>query len=142
MAASEKVLVVDDDSDYRATVRSILESHGYAVVEAESGKDGLRKVVEHKPDLILLDIMMECCYEGYSLNQAIKYSDAYAEYRDIPIVMASSIEQPPDELFPMAPEVEMIRPDRYVTKPLNIPVFLDVIQKVLASRHPQSMGIT
>jgi hypothetical protein len=43
--------------------------------------------------------------------------------------MISSIEESPDERFPMAPEVEMIRPDRYMTKPLEIPRLLEVLRK-------------
>jgi len=136
MPASPKILVIDDDADFRISVRTLLESHGYEVFEAESAKAGLLKVVECKPDLILLDIMMGVCFEGYGLNQAIKFQDAYAEFRTLPIVMVSSIEQTPDELFPMAPEVEMIRPDSYVTKPLDIDAFLEVVKKNLAARHP------
>lgn len=132
MTANPKVLVIDDDDDFRLSVKSLLESRGYAVIEADSGKDGLRKLLEHKPDLILLDIMMECCCEGYGLNQAIKYQEAYAEYRNIPVIMVSSIQECPDERFPMSPEVEMIRPDRYLTKPLDIPRFLEVVTGALA----------
>ena len=134
MNGSLKILVIDDDQDFRVSVRSLLESQGYVVLEAASGKDGLRKVVEQKPDIIVLDIMMECDVEGYGVNQAIKYQDAYAEYRDIPIIMTSSIELSPDERYPMAGELDMIRPDFYLTKPLDIPKFLEVLQRGAALR--------
>lgn len=132
MAGNLKILLIDDDQDFRASVRSLLESHGYAVLEADSGKEGLRQVVEQKPDVIVLDIMMECDVEGYGVNQAIKYQDLYADYRNIPIVMTSSIDLTPDERFPMAGEVNMIRPDFYLTKPLDIPKFLEVVQAAAA----------
>jgi CheY-like chemotaxis protein len=132
MGDSLKILVIDDDQDFRVSVRSLLESKGYVVLEADSGRAGLRKVVEQKPDIIVLDIMMECDSEGYGVNQAIKYQDAYAEFRDIPILMTSSIDLSPDERFPMAGEVDMIRPDFYLTKPLDIPKFLEVVQKAAA----------
>jgi len=132
MPASLKILVIDDDQDFRASLRSLLESHGYMVLEADSGRDGLRKVVEQTPDIIVLDIVMECDSEGYGVNQAIKYQDAYADYRNIPIVMVSSIDLTPDERFPMAGELDMIRPDFYLTKPLDIPKFLEVVQRAAA----------
>ena len=132
MAGGLKVLIVDDDKDFRESVRSLLESHGYAVLEADSGKAGLRQVTEQKPDIIVLDIVMECDSEGYGVNQAIKYLDGYAAYRNIPIVMTSSIDLSPDERFPMAGELDMIRPDFYLTKPLDIPKFLEVVRRAAA----------
>lgn len=128
-----KVLLIDDDQDFRASVRSLLETRGYQVLEASSGQDGLRKVVEHKPDVILLDIMMETAAEGYGVNYSLKHRDEYAAYRNIPIFMVSSIEESPDERFPMSAEAELIRPDRYLTKPLNIDTFFVLLEKELAS---------
>ena len=52
------ILVVDDEPDIRESVKVILEMNGYSVVMAVDGDDCLAKVAEHKPDLILLDIMM------------------------------------------------------------------------------------
>ena len=132
MSDNLKILIIDDDQDYRASARSLLESQGYVVLEADSGREGLRKVVEQRPDIIVLDIMMECDTEGYGVNQAIKYQDAYADYRNIPIVMVSSIDLTPDERFPMAGELDMIRPDFYLTKPLDIPKFLEDMQRAAA----------
>ena len=126
---SAKVLLVDDDQDFRASVRSLLEDHGYEVFEADSGRDGLRKVLAHKPDVIVLDIMMETTDEGYGVTYSLKYLDEYAESRHVPVLMVSSIEASPDERFPMAAEVDMIRPDRYLTKPLDIPKFLELIER-------------
>lgn len=134
-----KVLLVDDDQDYKASVQSLLESQGCVVFDAQSGKEGLRKLVEHAPDVVVLDIMMECCTDGYGVSQAIKHQDAYAQFRNVPVIMVSSIEESPDELFPMAAEVEMIRPDSYLTKPLDIPKFLEVLESA-AARLPRLAG--
>ncbi|MBZ5581188.1 MAG: response regulator [Acidobacteriia bacterium] len=130
---SPKVLLIDDDSDFRAAVRSLLESHGYEVLEAASGHDGLRMVVERKPDAILLDIMMETTVEGYGITHSLKHLDEYAEFRSIPLFMTSSIEESPDERFPMSAEVELIRPDGYLSKPLDIPKLLRLLEKAVGA---------
>jgi CheY-like chemotaxis protein len=130
---SVKVLLIDDDFDFRAAVRSLLESQGYKVFEAASGHEGLRMVIEHKPDVILVDIMMETTVEGYGITHSLKYGDEYAEFRDVPVFMVSSIEESPDERFPMSAEVEMIRPDRYLTKPLDFPVFLRLLDQTVGA---------
>jgi len=127
-----RVLLIDDDQDFRVSVRSLLETRGYEVLEADSGHEGLRQVLEHKPDVILLDVMMETSVEGYGVTHALRYGEEYAEHRHIPIFLISSIEESPDERFPMSAEVEMIRPDGYFTKPLDIPRFLEVLEKAVS----------
>ncbi len=126
-----KLLVIDDDQDYRASVRCLLENEGYSVAEAASGDEGLRRLAEEQPDAIILDVMMKCSSEGYGVTHAIKFTDEFDKFRNVPIIMASSIEQSPDELFAMAGEVGMIRPDYYITKPLDIPRFLDTVKRAV-----------
>jgi len=132
MSANMKVLVIDDDEDFRASLRVPLEAQGYEVLEAESGDQGLRMLVEHRPNVAVVDIMMTSASEGYGVTQAIRWQDAYREFRSIPIIMVSSIEESPDERFAMAPEVDLIRPDTYLTKPLDIPRFLEVVKQAAA----------
>lgn len=128
---SARVLVIDDDQDFRASLKSLLEGRGYEVFEAVSGHDGLRKVKECKPDVILLDVVMETSEEGYGVVYSLKHLDEYAACRDTPVFMVSSIQESPDERFPLSAETEMIRPDRYLTKPLNIARFLELLEKAL-----------
>jgi len=137
-----KVLVIDDDRDFLASMRSILETYNYSVVEAETGKEGLQKLAVHKPDVIILDIMMETLSEGYSVNFAIKKLDEYKEYRNIPIIMISAIESDPDERFPMSEGyVDAISPNYYMTKPIDIPKFLGILEEVIQkARKSQIRG--
>ena len=130
--------MIDDDADCRASVRQLLEANGYTVVEADCGKDGLQKVLEQKPDLILLDVMMECDSEGYGVTHALRHQDAYGAFREVPIIMMSSIQESPDELFPLSPESELIRPDRYLAKPVETDALLDVVRKAIAARGPRA----
>ncbi len=130
-----KVLLIDDDDDFRAAVRSLLESRGYEVLEAASGHEGLAAVARHKPDAILLDIMMETTVEGYGITHSLRHRDEYADCRNIPILMVSSIDESPDERFPMSPEAEMIRPDWYLTKPLDSAALLRLLEKALAAHR-------
>jgi CheY-like chemotaxis protein len=123
-----KVLLIDDDEDFRASVKSLLEDHGYEVFEADSGRDGLRKVLACRPDVILLDIMMESDAEGYGVTYSLKYREEYAEVRHTPVFMISSIDEAPDERFQMAGELDMIRPDRYFAKPLDFGRLLPLLE--------------
>ncbi|MBE0590995.1 MAG: response regulator [Gemmatimonadales bacterium] len=129
MSPKKTVLVIDDDADFQVSVRSLLEAEGYAVVAATSGREGLRRLLDVRPDVVLLDVMMESTTEGYGVSELIKHGEEYAAVRDVPILMVSSIQESPDERFPRSPDVDMIRPDRYITKPLDIPRFLEILAK-------------
>ena len=132
MSEKQNILIIDDDEDFRISIRTLLESHNYGVSEAESGKQGLQKIRQENPDLIVLDIMMETIDEGYLLNQLIKFQKEYEQFKKIPILMVSSIQQDPLSRFPKAAgEVEMITPDYYLTKPVDIPKFLELVKKLL-----------
>jgi len=133
MADKAKILIIDDDEDYLASTRSLLESEGYDVAVATSGHDGLEAARASKPDLIVLDIMMESPVEGYTVVQALKFHDEYGDVAEIPVVMVSSVKEDPSSRFPMAAEVPMIMPDAYMTKPLEIPKFLECVRKMLGA---------
>ncbi len=131
MAVAATVLLIDDDEDFCASIRSLLEAEGYGVVTAASGKEGLRKLAEVHPDVVLLDVMMESTTEGYAVSGAIKVGAV-----PVPVIMISSVEYGPAELFARSEEMEMIRPDAYLTKPVDVAKFLDTLKVVLARRAP------
>ena len=59
-----KILIIDDDDDFRAATSAILEAAGHGVLIANDGKAGLEMVKAEDPELIILDIMMDSIYEG------------------------------------------------------------------------------
>ncbi len=127
--AEATVLLIDDDEDFTASIRSLLEAEGYAVVTAASGKEGLRKLQESKPDVVLLDIMMESTTEGYAVSGAIKAAE-----RPVPIVMLSSVELAPTVLFAGSAELELVGPEAYFTKPVDVPKFLETLTALVGRR--------
>ncbi len=130
-ADTKTILVIDDDEDFTTAVRVVLEGEGYAVVTADSGRGGLDSLKRCQPDLVIVDVMMETSTEGYGVSEAIKLSGEFEAFQNTPLIMVSSIQETPDELFPRAPEVDMIRPTHYLAKPLDIPKFLDVVRTLL-----------
>ena len=127
-----KILIVDDDDDFCASTTALLEGEGYVVSRAKSGKEALAKVSGGPPpDLIVLDIMMEHHWAGYEVNQAIKFAGVSPEASRIPILMISSVTLDPTERFRWAGEVDMVTPDEYLTKPLDIPRFLGQVKNLL-----------
>lgn len=128
---TKKVLIIDDDTDFRTSTRALLESHNYFVSEAQSGKEGIEKIKSGKPDLIVLDIMMESISEGYFLTHLLKFKKEFEEYQKVPILMVSSIQQDPRSRFPFSDEAQLISPDYYFSKPLDIEKFLNLVDKIL-----------
>ena len=79
---------------------------------------------------------MEHIGEGYSVNQALKCCREYSDLADVPILMCSSIEVDPASLFGWVGDTAPITPNAYMTKPLDIPVFLERIRQLLAGENP------
>jgi twitching motility two-component system response regulator PilH len=134
--APRRILIIDDDADYVRSMTTLLESRGYLVASARSAKDGLEKLRADTPDLIVLDVMLEYDSSGYEVNQTVKFAPSFEGFHHVPIVMVSSIPLDPPTRFHMAGEVDTITPNRYMTKPIDIPHFLAHVRELLGEPDP------
>jgi DNA-binding response OmpR family regulator len=80
------ILYVDDDQDVLDSSRVVLESNGYVMVEAASAEDGMKVYKAAKPDLLIVDLMMEEVDAGTRLVRELK-----AEGNTKPVYMLSSV---------------------------------------------------
>jgi CheY-like chemotaxis protein len=87
MRSGEKtVLLVEDEEDIRVLLRTVLESEGYRVIEATTGKEAVSTAIETVPQLILMDISLPLL-DGLSATRQIKAEEGL---RDVPIVAVSA----------------------------------------------------
>ena len=82
-----KILIVEDDEVLSRMYQKKITLEGYQVVAAYSGEEGLEKVVQENPDLILLDIMMP----GIDGFEVIKRMRADSTLKDIPIIILTNL---------------------------------------------------
>ncbi|MBU0639436.1 MAG: response regulator [Planctomycetes bacterium] len=135
MSAKAKILLIDDDEDYRASTLSLLVGEGYLVVEASSGQEGLAAVRKHRPDLVIVDVMMESLVAGYSFTQAVKFGRDYQDLSQTPILMISSVEEDPASMYSWIGDASRITPDAYLAKPLDVARFLECVRELLQRRN-------
>ena len=89
MNTPARILLVEDDRILRRAGEVVLGKKGYEVVVAVDGEEALVKVREHKPDLILLDVMMPKL-DGFEVLTRLKDDPAT---RDIPVIMLSNLSE-------------------------------------------------
>lgn len=87
MTDKKTILVVDDEPDFVSLVQNNLEKEGFNVQVAYDGVEGLEKVHQAPPDLIVLDVMMPE-KDGYEMCSELKRDE---KYRDIPILMLTAV---------------------------------------------------
>jgi CheY-like chemotaxis protein len=87
MADKIRVLLVDDDPDFIEANSIVLEASGFEVITASSGAEGLTRVREDKPDIVILDVMMENTDEGFAVARSIRKKLLNA----VPIIMLTSV---------------------------------------------------
>ncbi len=132
MEKKEKILVIDDDPDFRDAVTPILESALYEVVTASNPEDAKKKIFSDKPDLILLDIMMDSLFDGFSLCHSIKTSREFKEFKDTPIIFVSAVKEKTGSRFQFKGEEQgMAGPDDYIDKPVKPEDLLSRIARLL-----------
>jgi two-component system cell cycle response regulator DivK len=107
---TKRILMVEDTEDNRQIIRDLMESVGYDLIEAEDGAAGVAMAIEHRPDLILMDIQLPVM-DGYEACRRIK---ADPELRHIPIIAVTSYALSGDETKTKAAGC-----DGYLAKPFS-----------------------
>ncbi len=127
MSLGAKILVIDDDPDLVEALKITLETRSYRVVSAFDGKEGLRKVKEENPDLIILDLLLPK-KDGDVLCRQLKGNSQYA---DIPILILTAVAEKVDvKVFPKH-KISSLPADDYVHKPIQPKDLLDRVKKLL-----------
>ena len=127
-----KILVIDDDPDFRDAVTPILQTALYQVVTAANPKEGKVKILEEKPDLILLDIMMDSLFDGFSLCNAIKTSQEFSAAKDTPVIFVSAVKELTGSRFQFkGDEQGLTGPDDYIDKPVKPQDLIARVEKLL-----------
>jgi two-component system response regulator ResD len=106
-----RILVVDDDPRLLHIVAMYLGIEGYEVITAENGDDGLTKLQERPPDLVILDIMMP----GMDGIETCRRMRGHAPTADIPIVMFSALSSDDD-----IERARVAGANHLITKPFNL----------------------
>ncbi len=124
MSSLARILVVDDESQIRRFLRVALEAHGYEVVEAASGREGVQKSATEEPDLMILDLGLPDM-DGKEVISKLR------EWSRIPILVLSIRGEETEKVAVLDAGAQ-----DYVVKPFGIQELLARIRSLLRDRSP------
>ncbi len=123
---NNRILCIEDEAEMVALIRIILGRKGYEVLGASGGEEGLKKVLETKPDLVLLDLMMPDM-DGWEVYQQMKADE---KTREIPVVVVTAKAQTIDKVLGL----HIAKVDDYIAKPFSPEELLASVERVLAKK--------
>ena len=129
MDTGRKILVIDDDPIFSKSARAVLESHGYQVDTARNQEEALARMGQEKPDLVLLDVMMNWVLEGVTISQEMM---SQKDLQHIPIIMVTSIRD--SDYRGMFPQDQYLHINSWLDKPCSPETLVAEVEKTLA-RH-------
>jgi two-component system alkaline phosphatase synthesis response regulator PhoP len=132
MEMRPKILLIDDDVDFVAATRTVLESKNYKVVVAYEGQAGLVKAREEKPDLVLLDIIMPV-KNGFTAAEQFKKDPALSK---IPVIMLTSFSTKGQGSGIPVSRGYTLEAEDYVEKPISPSELLAKVQQYLGEKGP------
>ncbi len=127
MPDSPRILVIEDEADIRELLRFNLERENFRVEEAEDGPTGLELARKHKPDLILLDVMLPGM-DGFTVCKELEKDRVTV---GIPIIMLTARGETIDRILGLE-----LGADDYVVKPFHVRELLLRIRAILRRQQP------
>lgn len=118
---AKKVLVVDDEPEMLNLIRFTLQQGGYDVVTCDTGRNAWNMIIDNKPALLVLDVMLPGI-DGYSLQIKISQDE---QTKNIPIIVMTALE-PSRTLFKKFPQVK-----GFMTKPFKTDDLLGAVEKAI-----------
>jgi len=126
MTVKKKILLIDDDKDFLMATKFILENGGYEVFLAEDGKTGIETVKDVRPDLAIVDMMMETWGEGFNVVSKVRTSEGG---KDIPLIILSAVDlQGPYQSY--EPSDEFPRVNMVLHKPVKADELLRYVEQL------------
>jgi two-component system cell cycle response regulator DivK len=119
---SKTILVAEDNENNMMLVRDVLQMKGYTVLEATTGAEGVRLAVEHKPDLILMDIQLPDI-DGITVLAQIRANEAT---KSIPMLAVSASVMPEEQQQIVASGF-----DAFIKKPLSMKSFIETVERFI-----------
>jgi len=127
MVRQAKILVVDDDPVFVQATKAVLESKNYQVSAAFDGDEGLQKVQDERPDLIILDVIMPT-KDGFTVCEQLKGNP---ELSKIPVLMLTAFAEKKGETsIPVSGGLTLEAED-YIDKPVPPDELLSRVEKML-----------
>ncbi len=121
-----EILLVEDSPTQAAQLRHILEQHDYTVSFARNGVEALERLAEHKPTIVISDIVMPEM-DGYELSRRIRTNP---DFTDIPIILLTALTDPKDVIQALESHA-----DNFITKPCNEQFLLSRLQYIQANQQ-------
>ena len=124
---AKHILCIEDEPEMIDLIRLILSRRGFEVVGAAGGREGLEKVRENPPDLILLDLMMPDM-DGWEVYQLIKADE---KTKNIPVIVVTAKAQSIDKVLGL----HIAKVDDYIAKPFSPQDLLNSVDKVFSEQN-------
>ena len=124
---TKHILCIEDEPEMIDLIRLILGRRGFEVIGAAGGKEGLEKVRQEPPDLILLDLMMPDM-DGWEVYQQIKADE---KTKDIPVIVVTAKAQSIDKVLGL----HIAKVDDYIAKPFSPQDLLNSVDKVFSEQN-------
>jgi CheY-like chemotaxis protein len=119
------ILVVDDESDVADVVAATLEDEGYRVILAFNGAEGLKRLTEATPDLLICDVMMPFI-DGTSMCRQVRNNPAH---QHLPIIIASVMDE-------ATVSIQWADHDGFLRKPFRLAELVDMVGVLLEPSRP------
>ncbi len=123
----KKILLIDDAVDFIDVTKVFLEKKGYAVITAYNGEEGIKRAIETKPDVIVLDVMMTEMTEGFGVSRKIKMEE---KLKDIPVIILTAIRKKEKLPWTFEPDANWLPVAKFLEKPISPEELLREIKKV------------
>ena len=122
MSVNKKILLIDDERVLHMMLRSVFATHGIDVISAYTGEEGIEKVINEKPDMVILDVILPTI-KGREVCRRLKAMESSA---NIPVMFLTAKDSDDDI------EAELsLRAISHVNKPINSMALLREIKKIL-----------
>jgi len=126
-----KIMVVDDDADYIYVVKTLLESEQYTVVTAGDKTEGMEKIRAEKPDLAILDVMMDVWNDGFEMSRQLKKD---TRFKNMPVLMLTAVEKKTGIDFKsIAGDPLWLPVDAFLNKPVEPQTLLAEVKMLLSN---------
>lgn len=124
-----RIIIIDDNPDFLFTMQTFLTRNGFNVETASDGTTGFELIQKHRPDLVMLDVMMESTYSGFEVCRLVRNDP---DLKNTPIIGISGMAEELGAKFDIYEDRDYFTPDAFFDKPVDKDALLRKIKDFIS----------